>query len=289
MLFDAITPGLIDQAIRAYLQLAWPGGYTGRVRLPDYSHVLREALALRIRGDFRDESHTHGELHVQRYTLRLGNERYPNMKLVIQEFMYPGQYFLTVDSHDQLPVSPGSPGFEEWQKLRDHNAWLKQRIESRWKFLGVPTLASVTRTIKVCDITIRLARPRRVLVVDDDDDIADATVEVLQQKGLVVVRARDGTQALNMVHDVRPDLIVMDYMMPGLTGGEVCATLKKMTECCKIPVLLATTTPIELIGKHTADGFLVKPFHRVILLQMVMHMLGESNALSARQPAATKE
>ncbi|MGE0431647.1 MAG: response regulator [Planctomycetota bacterium] len=289
MLFDAITPGLLDQAIRAYLELAWVGGYHGRVKVPDYTQIPREDLPGRIRQDFRDESHNHQghkDLHVQRYTLRLGNDRYPNMKLVIQEFMYPGQYFLAVDSHDQLPVSPGMPGFEEWQKLRDHNAWLKQRIESRWKFLGVPTLSSVTRTIQARQTTARLERPRRVLVVDDDDDIATATIEVLQQKGLVVVRACDGRQALDMVRNVRPDLIIMDYMMPGENGGEICKTLKQWKDCCGIPVLLATTTPIELIGRHTADGFLVKPFHRQVLLQMVMHLLGEKPSESARQPTA---
>jgi PleD family two-component response regulator len=67
-----------------------------------------------------------------------------------------------------------------------------------------------------------------VLVVDDDEIQLKIAVEFLEQSGFTVESAQDGKSALSRVRDIRPDIVVLDVLMPGMDGFETCAELRKI-------------------------------------------------------------
>ncbi len=106
--------------------------------------------------------------------------------------------------------------------------------------------------------------PSTVLVVDDETDVVDLIRYKLRGAGFVVLEANDGLTALHMAHEHRPDLIVLDLMLPEMTGEEVCRQLKASSSTAAIPVLMLTAKgqPSERIAglEIGADDYLVKPF-----------------------------
>ncbi|RLC66755.1 MAG: two-component system response regulator, partial [Chloroflexi bacterium] len=79
-----------------------------------------------------------------------------------------------------------------------------------------------------------------VLVVDDEKPLAQAIAATLDLEGLETVLAYDGTQALELTRKLHPDLILLDVMMPGKSGFEVCSTIKQDPATASIPVIILT-------------------------------------------------
>ncbi|WP_367135566.1 response regulator [Saccharothrix sp. HUAS TT1] len=102
---------------------------------------------------------------------------------------------------------------------------------------------------------------RRVLVVEDDLTIADSVAARLRAEGFEVELAHDGPTAVNRARDVRPDLVVLDVMLPGFDGLEVCRRIQAERP---VPVLMLTARGDEtdlLVGLAVgADDYLTKPF-----------------------------
>ena len=85
------------------------------------------------------------------------------------------------------------------------------------------------------------------MVADDDDDFRSALVACLEQVGgLSVVEARDGLEAISVTLATRPDLLLLDYRMPGLNGGEVVARLREGPVVPTIIFITASSEPHEL-------------------------------------------
>ena len=107
----------------------------------------------------------------------------------------------------------------------------------------------------------------RVLVVEDDEDIADVLRRSLRQEGHEVQTATDGEQALQSARDFMPDLVVLDLGLPRLDGVEVCRRLRAEGD---VPILILTArtdTEDRVRGLDAgADDYLVKPFERAELL-----------------------
>jgi two-component system phosphate regulon response regulator PhoB len=82
----------------------------------------------------------------------------------------------------------------------------------------------------------------RVLVADDDDDLLELACMQLEEAGYEVERAHDGSEALRLARDGKPDLCVFDVHMPGLQGHEVLQELRSDAETERIPVILTTAT-----------------------------------------------
>ncbi|HEX6450928.1 MAG TPA: response regulator transcription factor [Trebonia sp.] len=103
--------------------------------------------------------------------------------------------------------------------------------------------------------------PATVLVVDDEPKIRDIVRRYLEADGFTVTERADGPTALRAAHDERPDLIVLDVMLPGLDGVEV---LRRLRETSQVPVILLTARDEEidkLIGLAVgADDYITKPF-----------------------------
>ncbi len=116
-------------------------------------------------------------------------------------------------------------------------------------------------------------RPRLVLVVDDDDMIRRLLRTVLEADEIEVVEAPDGDAALAALADLQPTVIVLDVMMPGLDGVEVCRRIDHST--AKVVMLTARDDP-ELERAATAagaDAFLTKPFSSIELLDLIERLL----------------
>jgi two-component system response regulator MprA len=124
--------------------------------------------------------------------------------------------------------------------------------------------------------------PRRILVVDDDPMVATTIQRVLRPEGYEVDVALGGTAALEQARAHRPDLVVLDLMMPGIDGLEVCRPLRADGS---LPILMLTArsgTADRVRGLDTgADDYLVKPFAYTELLARVRALLRRAAPPSA--------
>ncbi len=264
------TGVMLREAVAIYMEEAY-GGRPPRRRLPDLHGVRTSEDVLSVMED--EARRQEGALRARRWVMRLGNSRYPNMKLVLEEYLLAGEFVLAVDTHDDAVVLPGDPDEPAWKEIRHWNLALKRRIEARWKNAGLPTYAALREVLR------RSAPPRRgpsrgtVLVVDDEADIADTVEAVLQAEGYRVRKAGDGAEALEVLRTLRPDLILMDYDMPRMKGTEVCARIRRGRRDRGIPILLATAAMVDLSALADADGFLVKPYQRDVLVSFLSHLV----------------
>jgi DNA-binding response OmpR family regulator len=113
----------------------------------------------------------------------------------------------------------------------------------------------------------------RILVADDDPDLLELLRLNLEAEGHIVAVACDGTEALEMAMQVRPDLLVLDVMMPGLDGLEVTRKLRERPETAGLPIVLLTargSNPEILEGWQSgADYYITKPFELEHLLYFI--------------------
>ena len=104
----------------------------------------------------------------------------------------------------------------------------------------------------------------KILVVEDEPDILNLVSYHLEQSGFSVVSAEDGEQALSAIEQDMVGLVILDLMLPGISGLEVCRLLKQSPRTKDIPVLMLTARAEEvdrIVGLELgADDYLVKPF-----------------------------
>jgi two-component system response regulator MprA len=125
-----------------------------------------------------------------------------------------------------------------------------------------------------------------LLVVDDERSIREADARALRANGFDVALAQDGETALQSVYALRPQAIVLDVMMPGVDGIEVCRRLR--ASGAKVPVLMLTAR--DEIGERVAgleagaDDYLVKPFALDELLARVRALLRRAGTAAGDEP-----
>lgn len=271
MQLDAIGLGMLRHSIRIYLALAYPEGNGPRVDLEgDDSRSAAAALTRLV-----DESRTEPNQACRRYVLRLGNSRYPFMKWVLQEHLIRGEFFLSVDTHDEMITSADAAEQREIEKIKSFNRDLKAQIERAWLDASLPTQSQLRGLINSLPIEPEPPNGNRILVVDDEQEIADTIELLLKAKGYEVDRAKDGPEALAIVSPLRHQLILMDNEMPHLYGLQVCDVLKQKPETRHIPILLATAGAIDMTQIRRADAFLAKPFESEILFSFIERLLCE--------------
>jgi two-component system phosphate regulon response regulator PhoB len=120
----------------------------------------------------------------------------------------------------------------------------------------------------------------RVLIADDEPNQLELLSYNLSQSEFDVIRANDGQQALEMIEDHRPDLVILDWMMPNMSGIDVCRTLRSRSETKLLPVILLSARGEE--GDRTlgldvgADDYISKPFSPRELISRVKALLRRS-------------
>jgi DNA-binding response OmpR family regulator len=126
---------------------------------------------------------------------------------------------------------------------------------------------------------------RKVLVVDDEQDVAKALKIRLKANGYNVVLAFDSVQAFTMANKEKPDLILLDIMIPGGGGFVVAERLKQSTATHHIPIIFLTGIPggEERAYKLGASGYVMKPYHPEKLLETINDAL----EISGRQTGET--
>ena len=128
----------------------------------------------------------------------------------------------------------------------------------------------------------------KILVVDDEPDALEILGFKLKEAGYVPVFAKDGTRALIAARDERPALIVLDLMLPGIDGLEVCKLLRRDPTTSNIPILMLTARAAEMdrvIGLELgADDYVTKPFSPRELVLRIKKLLARAKA--ADEPVA---
>ena len=122
-----------------------------------------------------------------------------------------------------------------------------------------------------------MAEKEKVLIVDDEQDVLELLVYNIKQANYQVITAEDGKEALWKVKVFSPDIIVLDIMLPVLSGFDVCKTLKSDPKYSRIPILMLTARAAEndrIKGFESgADDYLVKPFSMRELLIRIKKLL----------------
>jgi len=279
-----MTPAHVRRAIALYVRNAWPDG-PGRETVARLAEIERETELEGLLARFETVAGGGGGL--KRFALRLGNARYPFMKFVVQEHLVNGEYFFSVDTHDNLEIRPDSPDFPEWERLRGYNRGLKTTIEAEWERAGLQTNADLRALMEELARVEREEHKRRtILLVDDEREVALGLAALLRARGYEVELARDGREALDrLVEDPLPDLVLLDYEMPQLDGEEVLRRLRRDERTAHLPVLLATAATIDLSRLRRVSGLLRKPYPRHVLFAMIARLLDRREGPPDRRAA----
>ena len=132
---------------------------------------------------------------------------------------------------------------------------------------------------------------RKILVVEDDPDELEVIRLVLEKAGFAIGTAANGSDALVKTRSISPDLIILDLMLPGLNGFDICETLRKDPATASIPIVMLTGLCSQfgrLAGLESgASEFLTKPFNPKELVSKVDKLLrtnGSSKAKARNKP-----
>jgi DNA-binding response OmpR family regulator len=129
--------------------------------------------------------------------------------------------------------------------------------------------------------------PMRVLVVDDEIALAGVVAGYLQREGFAVDLAHDGPSAVAAAREHRPDLVVLDVMLPGFDGIEVCRQLRGFTDAYIIMLTARDEEVDKVVGLSVgADDYLVKPFSPRELIARVRAMLRRPRAVDGSTTSA---
>jgi two-component system alkaline phosphatase synthesis response regulator PhoP len=117
----------------------------------------------------------------------------------------------------------------------------------------------------------------KILIVDDEQDIANLVAYNLEKEGYAIVKAYDGETALTMIKIQKPDMIILDLMLPKMNGLDVCKAIRRNPDTAGLPVIMLTAKGDEvdkIIGLEIgADDYVTKPFSVKELIARVRRIL----------------
>jgi DNA-binding response OmpR family regulator len=118
---------------------------------------------------------------------------------------------------------------------------------------------------------------KQIIIVEDERDIADLVAMRLKREGYDVDVAYDGVEGLNKIRSARPDLVLLDLMLPKMSGMEVATELRKDPRTADVPIIMLTAKGEEsdvVVGFHVgADDYVTKPFSMSVLLARIAALL----------------
>jgi two-component system, OmpR family, alkaline phosphatase synthesis response regulator PhoP len=132
--------------------------------------------------------------------------------------------------------------------------------------------------------------PRKILAVDDEKNIVKLVQMNLERHGFQVIAAYDGKEALQKIQDEKPDLVILDVMMPHMDGFEVLQTMRRNAATRDIPVIMLTAksqdTDVFRGWQSGVDLYLTKPFNPVELVSFVRRIFKTDTGTDKRSGAA---
>jgi DNA-binding response OmpR family regulator len=128
-----------------------------------------------------------------------------------------------------------------------------------------------------------MAEKKRILCIEDEAEMIDLTRLVLEREGFEVLGAVGGSQGLEIVKREKPDLVLLDLMMPDIDGWEVYRQMKADEESAQIPVIVVTAKAQSIdkvLGLQVAkvDDYITKPFGPKELLESIRRILNRPNS-----------
>jgi DNA-binding response OmpR family regulator len=120
---------------------------------------------------------------------------------------------------------------------------------------------------------------KRILIIDDEEDFVQIVKMYLEHYRYEVITAGDGQEGLEKARAEKPDLIVLDLMLPKIDGYKVCGLLKRDAGYAKIPVIMFTAKAqekdIKLGQEMGADAYITKPLEPEVLLYKIEELIGK--------------
>jgi CheY-like chemotaxis protein len=116
---------------------------------------------------------------------------------------------------------------------------------------------------------------KRLLIVDDELAIIEALQDILSVEGYDVVTAFNGLDGLRRMADAKPDLVLLDLMMPVMDGRELLRRMREDSELSTIPVVVMSAGRISDEDRRASARFLAKPFELDMLLDTIAELLGQ--------------
>ena len=119
----------------------------------------------------------------------------------------------------------------------------------------------------------------KILVIDDEPQLVDMVKMRLEANNYEVITAYDGEEAFRKAKEIKPDLIILDLMLPKIDGYKVCRMLKFDERYRKIPIIMFTAraqeSDMQMAKDVGADGYITKPFEPEVLLSKIRELLEE--------------
>lgn len=121
--------------------------------------------------------------------------------------------------------------------------------------------------------------PKKILIIEDDPSFLRAVSHIVEKEGYNVTTASNGMTGLRMAKEDKPDLLILDVMLPGLDGFEICSRLRNEPETAKLPIIMLSAKGQEADRttglKVGADEYLTKPVNRELLLEKLTSLLAK--------------
>lgn len=117
---------------------------------------------------------------------------------------------------------------------------------------------------------------KKVMVVDDEEDIRITVGQLLEVSGYEVITAENGADCLKKLERETPDLVILDIMMPGMSGWDVAARIKGNDKWTNVPIVFLTAKGDEMsigMGEFASEEYIVKPFDVAQLKKCVDRLL----------------
>ena len=117
----------------------------------------------------------------------------------------------------------------------------------------------------------------KILIVEDEKDIRNLIIYALEEKGYQTISADDGEKAIKMLKENKPDLVILDWMLPSVSGLEICRSIRRDINTKNIPIIMLTakiTEEDKVLGLDSgADDYITKPFSTAELNSRVKAIL----------------
>ncbi|VVB59568.1 Chemotaxis protein CheY [uncultured archaeon] len=120
---------------------------------------------------------------------------------------------------------------------------------------------------------------KKIMVVDDEEDIVTLVTAILGRQGYEIIQAYNGKECLEKLKTIKPDLVILDMMMPGMSGREVCEKIRADSKLKSLKVAFLTVARFSEAGKDSlkkmnVSDYITKPFDNDDLVTRVKKIVG---------------